>query len=97
MCALDKLRSGKKASSETSDETTVVIKEQVFVLFVCFFGKGLDYLDRNSGNRTQRQIGLKGESSRSCCISGSHRLKRCVDIFQLNLRQSSLITRAFKI
>ena len=54
MCALDKLRSGKKASSETSDETTVVIKEQVFVLFVCFFGKGLGYLDRNSGKQNTK-------------------------------------------
>jgi len=54
MCALDKLRSGKQASSETSDETTVVIKEQVFVLFVCFFGKGVDYLDRNSGKQNTK-------------------------------------------
>lgn len=37
MCALEKLRSGKTASTETSDETTVVIKEQVFVLFLFAF------------------------------------------------------------
>ena len=35
-CGSGMVRSGKQASSETSDETTVVIKEQVFVLFVCF-------------------------------------------------------------
>lgn len=51
MCALG----GKKASSETSDETSVVIKEQVFVLFCLLFGKGLEYLDRNSGKKTEHK------------------------------------------
>lgn len=55
MCALDKLRSGKTASTETSDETTCSNQGASFCpFFVCFFGKGLDYLDRNSGKQNTK-------------------------------------------